>query len=40
VAEKAKEAGIEKIVFDRGRSPYKGRVKAFAESARKNGLKF
>ena len=40
VAEKAKEKGIEAVVFDRNRFPYHGRVKAFAEGARKGGLKF
>jgi len=39
-AEKAKEKGIESVVFDRNRFPYHGRVKAFAEGARKGGLKF
>jgi len=39
-AEKAKERGITKIVFDRGGYLYHGRVKAFAESARKGGLDF
>jgi len=40
LAEKAKESGIEAAVFDRNRFPYHGRVKAFAEGARKGGLKF
>ena len=40
VAEKAKEAGVEKVVFDRGGYLYHGRVKALAEGARENGLKF
>jgi len=39
-AAKAKEAGIEAVVFDRGGRLYHGCVKAFAESARENGLKF
>jgi large subunit ribosomal protein L18 len=40
IAEKAKAAGIENVVFDRGGFLYHGKVKAFAESARENGLKF
>ena len=39
-AEKAKEAGIESVVFDRGGYLYHGRVKALADSAREAGLKF
>lgn len=39
-AEKAKSAGIESIVFDKGGRKYHGRVKAFADAARKGGLKF
>lgn len=38
--EKAKAAGIEKVVFDRNGYPYHGNVKAFAEGAREAGLKF
>lgn len=40
LAEKAKAAGVEKIVFDRGGYRYHGRVKAFADGARKGGLEF
>lgn len=40
LAEKAKTAGVESIVFDRGGYLYHGRVKALAEGARSGGLKF
>ena len=40
LAEKARSAGIETIVFDRGGYRYHGRVKAFADGARAGGLKF
>jgi large subunit ribosomal protein L18 len=40
VGQRAKEAGIENIVFDRGGYLYHGRVKAVAEGAREAGLQF
>lgn len=40
VAERAKKAGVEKVVFDRGRFLYHGRVKALADGAREAGLDF
>ncbi len=39
-AQKAKEKGITKVVFDRAGYLYHGRIKAFAESLRKGGLEF
>jgi large subunit ribosomal protein L18 len=38
LAERAKEAGVERVVFDRGGYQYHGRVKAFAEGIREGGL--
>jgi large subunit ribosomal protein L18 len=40
LAERAKAAGIERAVFDRGGYQYHGRVKALAEGAREGGLAF
>ena len=40
IAKRAKEKGISQVAFDRGGYLYHGRVKALAESARKEGLKF
>lgn len=40
VAEKAKAAGIENVVFDRNGYLYHGRVQALADAAREGGLKF
>ncbi len=40
IAERALKAGIKKVAFDRSGFKYHGRVKALAEAARENGLKF
>ena len=40
VAERAQEKGVKSVVFDRGGYLYHGRVKAWAEAARKAGLEF
>jgi large subunit ribosomal protein L18 len=40
LARKARELGVTRVVFDRGGYKYHGRVKAFAEGAREEGLEF
>lgn len=40
VAQRAKDAGVEKVAFDRSGYKYHGRVKALADAARESGLEF
>ena len=40
LAKRAKEKNINKVYFDRGENKFHGRIKSFADSLRKNGLKF
>lgn len=40
IAEKAKSAGVTTVAFDRSGYKYHGRIKALADAARENGLKF
>jgi large subunit ribosomal protein L18 len=40
LAQRARESGVQGVVFDRGGYRYHGRVKAFADGARKGGLEF
>ena len=40
LAKRAKEKNINEVYFDRGKYRYHGRIKTFAETLRKNGLKF
>jgi large subunit ribosomal protein L18 len=40
IGDRAKEAGVKAVVFDRGGYKYHGKVKALAEAARETGLEF
>jgi large subunit ribosomal protein L18 len=40
LAQRASDAGVQEIVFDRGGYQYHGRVKAIADGAREGGLRF
>lgn len=40
IADKLKDKGITKIIFDRGKRIYHGRIKALADAARDSGIKF
>lgn len=40
LAQRAKQAGVSTVVFDRGGFPYHGRVQALAEAVREEGLRF
>jgi large subunit ribosomal protein L18 len=40
IAQRAKEKGVDAVVFDRGGFQYHGRIKALADAAREGGLKF
>ncbi|TRW94792.1 50S ribosomal protein L18 [Paracoccus sp. M683] len=40
IAERAKKAGVEEVIFDRGGFLFHGKVKALADAAREGGLKF
>ena len=40
IGERAKDAGVDTVIFDRGGYAYHGRIKALADAARETGLKF